>query len=45
LPGYKETKTFRKGPILGILRSPKSADPDFTALAELMRGKLRVPKE
>ena len=45
LPGFKQTKTYRKGPILGILRSPKADDPDFAALAELLRVKLRAPKD
>ena len=30
---------------LGVLRSPKNADPDFVTLSELMRIKLRVPKD
>jgi len=45
LPGFKQTKTFQKGPILAVLRSPKSADPDFVTLAEQIRNKLRAPKE
>jgi hypothetical protein len=45
LPGFKQTRVYRKGPVLGILRSPKSEDPDFAALADLMRVKLRAPKE
>jgi serine/threonine protein kinase len=45
LPGFKQTKVYRKGPILGILRSPKTEDPDFVTLAELIRVKLRAPKE
>ncbi|HVE38418.1 MAG TPA: serine/threonine-protein kinase [Planctomycetota bacterium] len=45
LPGFKQTRVYRQGPILGVLRSPKSEDPDFSELAELLRVKLRAPKE
>jgi serine/threonine protein kinase len=45
LPGFKQTRIYRKGPILGVLRSPKADDADFGTLAELLRVKLRAPNE